>query len=80
MVMDATGRSCRIQSTFVLGPNDYYSPIPQALDALPDAFRHLHASSRTTLPATMNRQMRDAGWVDLSSASGTLSLPAGLSL
>jgi len=63
---------------FVLGSNDYYSPIPKPWT------RYLMRS--TPPPARvvpdlpylpMVRQMRDAGWVDLSNASGTLSLSGG---
>lgn len=78
MVMDAYRPFLSYPGAFVLGSNDYYSPIPKPWT------RYLMRS--TPPPARvvpdlpylpMVRQMRDAGWVDLSNASGTLSLPGG---
>ena len=77
MVMDAYRPFLSYPGAFVLGSNDYYSPIPKPWT------RYLMRS--TPPPARvvpdlpylpMVRQMRDAGWVDLSNASGTLSLSA----
>lgn len=78
MVMDAYRPFLSYPGAFVLGSNDYYSPIPKPWT------RYLMRS--TPPPARvvpdlpylpMVRQMRDAGWVDLSNASGTLSLSGG---
>ena len=76
MVMDAYRPFLSYPGAFVLGSNDYYSPIPKRWS------RYLSRSKPhparvvpdlTYIP--MVRQLRAAGWVDLSNACGTLSLP-----
>ena len=68
MVMDAYRPFLSYPGAFVLGSNVYYSPIPKPhpVRVVPDL---------PFLP--MVRQMRQAGWLDLSNASGTLRLPTG---
>ena len=78
MVMDAYRPFLSYPGTFVLGSNDYYSPIPKRWSRYLSRSKPHPARVVPDLPyLPMVRQMRQAGWVDLSNASGTLHLATG---
>lgn len=78
MVMDAYRPFLSYPGAFVLGSNDYYSPIPKRWSRYLSRSKPHPARVVPDLPyLPMVRQMRQAGWVDLSNASGTLRLPTG---
>lgn len=78
MVMDAYRPFLPYPGAFVLGSNDYYSPIPKRWSRYLSRSKPHPARVVPDLPyLPMVRQMRQAGWVDLSNASGTLRLPTG---
>ena len=78
MVMDAYRPFLSYPGAFVLGSNDYYSPIPKRWSRYLSRSKPHPARVVPDLPyLPMVRQMRQAGWVDLSNASGTLRLSTG---
>lgn len=78
MVMDAYRPFLSYPGAFVLGSNDYYSPIPKRWSRYLSRSKPHPARVVPDLPyLPMVRRMRQAGWVDLSNASGTIHLPAG---
>ena len=78
MVMDAYRPFLSYPGAFVLGSNDYYSPIPKRWSRYLSRSKPHPARVVPDLPyLPMVRQMRQAGWVDLSNASGTLHLATG---
>ena len=77
MVMDAYRPFLSYPGAFVLGSNDYYSPIPKRWSRYLSRSKPHPARVVPDLPyLPMVRRMRQAGWVDLSNASGTIHLPA----
>ena len=78
LVMDAYRPFLSYPGAFVLGSNDYYSPIAKRWSRYLSRSKPHPARVVPDLPyLPMVRHMRNAGWVDLSNASGTLSLPGG---
>ena len=78
MVMEAYLPFLSYPGAFVLGSNDYYSPIPKRWSRYLSRSKPHPARVVPDLPyLPMVRRMRQAGWVDLSNASGTIHLPAG---
>jgi len=78
MVMDAYRPFLAYPGAFVLGSNDYYSPIPKRWSRYLSRSKPHPARVVPDLPyLPMVRQLRGAGWLDLSNAAGTLSLPGG---
>ena len=78
MVMDAYRPFLSYPGAFVLGSNDYYSPIPKRWSRYLSRSKPHPARVVPDLPyLPMVRQMCQAGWLDLSNASGTLRLPTG---
>ena len=78
MVMDAYRPFLSYPGAFVLGSNDYYSPIPKRWSRYLARSKPHPVRVVPDLPfLPMVRQMRRAGWLDLSNASGTLRLPTG---
>ena len=78
MVMDAYRPFLSYPGAFVLGSNDYYSPIPKRWSRYLSRSKPHPARIVPDLPyLPMVRRMRQAGWGDLSNASGTIHLPAG---
>ena len=79
MVMDAYRPFLSYPGAFVLGSNDYYSPIPKRWSRYLSRSKPHPVRVVPDLPfLPMVRQMRQAGWLDLSNASGTLRLPTGM--
>ena len=79
MVMDAYRPFLSYPGAFVLGSNDYYSPIPKRWSRYLSRSKPHPVRVVPDLPfLPMVRQMRQAGWLDLSNASGTLELPTGM--
>lgn len=78
MVMDAYRPFLSYPGAFVLGSNDYYSPIPKRWSRYLSRSKPHPVRVVPDLPyLPMVRSMRRAGWLDLSNASGTLRLPTG---
>jgi len=78
MVMEAYRPFLPYPGAFVLGSNDYYSPIPKRWSRYLNRSKPYPVRVVPDLPyLPMVRQMREAGWIDLSNMSGTLSLPTG---
>ena len=78
MVMDAYRPFLSYPGAFVLGSNDYYSPIPKRWSRYLSRSKPHPVRVVPDLPfLPMVRQMRQAGWLDLSNAPGTLRLPTG---
>ena len=78
MVMDAYRPFLSYPGAFVLGSNDYYSPIPKRWSRYLSRSKPHPVRVVPDLPyLPMVRQMRRAGWLDLSNAPGTLRLPTG---
>ena len=79
MVMDAYRPFLSYPGAFVLGSNDYYSPIPKRWSRYLSRSKPHPVRVVPDLPyLPMVRSMRRAGWLDLSNASGTLELPTGM--
>lgn len=79
MVMDAYRPFLSYPGAFVLGSNDYYSPIPKRWSRYLSRSKPHPVRVVPDLPyLPMVRSMRRAGWLDLSNASGTLKLPTGM--
>ena len=79
MVMDAYRPFLSYPGAFVLGSNDYYSPIPKRWSRYLSRSKPHPVRVVPDLPfLPMVRQMRQAGWLDLSNAPGTLRLPTGM--
>ena len=78
MVMDTYRPFLPYPGAFVLGSNDYYSPIPKRWSRYLSRSKPHPVRVVPDLPyLPMVRHMREAGWLDLSNASGTLRLPMG---
>ena len=78
MVMDAYRPFLSYPGAFVLGSNDYYSPIPKRWSRYLSRSKPHPVRVVPDLPyLPMVRSMRGAGWLDLSNAPGTLCLPTG---
>lgn len=78
MVMDAYRPFLSYPGAFVLGSNDYYSPIPKRWSRYLSRSKPHPVRVVPDLPyLPLVRSMRRAGWLDLSNASGTLRLPTG---
>lgn len=78
MVMDAYRPFLSYPGAFVLGSNDYYSPIPKRWSRYLSRSKPHPVRVVPDLPyLPMVRSMRRAGWLDLSNAPGTLRLPTG---
>ena len=78
MVMDAYRPFLSYPGAFVLGSNDYYSPIPKRWSRYLSRSKPHPARVVPDLPyLPMVRELVRAGWLDLSNAAGTLSVPGG---
>lgn len=78
MVMEAYRPFLAYPGAFVLGSNDYYSPISKRWSLYLSRSKPHPSRVVPDLPyLPMVRQMREAGWIDLSNMSGTLSVPTG---
>mgnify|MGYP000843592207 FL=1 len=78
MVMEAYRPFLSYPGAFVLGSNDYYSPIHKRWSRYLSRSKPRPARVVPDLPyLPMVHRMRQAGWLDLSNASGTLHLPTG---